>query len=157
MRKLGYIVLLTLVLAGCANRGVGPQGGPKDSIPPIPRFCEPELGALNYHGNKIEVTFDEYIQLDNIGTNLMMSPPQQNPPEVKARGKKLIVQFKDSLYDHTTYTLDFGSAVCDYREKVPLKGYSFYFSTGEEIDTLETTGYVYDARSDGRYLPEFGG
>ena len=121
MRKFGYIVLLTLVLAGCANRGIGPQGGPKDSIPPVPRFCEPELGALNYHGNKIEVTFDEYIQLDNIGTNLMMSPPQQNPPEVKARGKKLIVQFKDSLYDHTTYTLDFGSAVCDYREKVPLK------------------------------------
>ncbi len=145
MRKFGFIVLLTLVLAGCANRGVGPQGGPKDSIPPIPRFYEPELGALNYHGNKIEVTFDEYIQLDNIGTNLMMSPPQQNPPEVKARGKKLIVLFKDSLYDHTTYTLDFGSAVCDYREKVPLKGYSFYFSTGEEIDTLETTGYVYDA------------
>lgn len=140
-------MFIALVLVGCANRGVGPQGGPKDSIPPVPRVSEPELGALNFTGNKIEVTFDEYIQLDRLGSNLLMSPPQQNPPEVKARGKKLIIKFQDSLYTNTTYTIDFGDAVCDYREKVPLKGYSYYFSTGDEIDTLETRGFVYDAKT----------
>lgn len=136
-----------LFMASCANRGVGPQGGPKDTTPPVPRHCEPEMGALNFQGKRIEVSFDEYIQLDNLASNLMMSPPQQNPPDVKARGKKLIVQFQDSLYPNTTYTIDFGAAVCDYREKVPLKGFSFYFSTGDEIDTLETYGKVYDAQT----------
>ena len=143
-----YIVLFCLLLStGCANRGVGPQGGPKDTIPPIPVVSEPEVGAVNFSGRRIEVTFNEYIQLDNVASNLLMSPPQATPPEVKARGKKLIVQFKDSLHDSTTYTIGFGNAVCDYREKVPLKGYSFYFSTGDEIDTLETVGRVYEASS----------
>ena len=58
-----------------------------------------------------------------------------------------MIQFQDTLRDSTTYTLDFGDAVCDYHEKVPLHGFSFYFSTGSEIDTLETTGYVYDAET----------
>lgn len=149
MKLKKYIVffLSLLLFASCANRGIGPQGGPKDSIPPVPLHSEPEIGALQFHGKRIEVTFNEYIQLDNVASNLIMSPPQQTPPDVKARGKRLIVQFQDSLRDSTTYTLDFGDAVCDYHEKVPLHGFSFYFSTGDEIDTLETTGQVYDAET----------
>ena len=143
--RIYILLLMTLTVVGCANRGVGPQGGPKDTTPPKPLQSEPEIGALNFTGNRIEVTFDEYIQLDNVVGNLLMSPPQQNPPEVKARGKRLIVNFVDELHDSTTYTIDFGNAVCDYREKVPLHGYSFYFSTGDEIDTLEYTGRVYEA------------
>ena len=154
MRKALNIGLLVIAFAvmlasmtGCANRGVGPQGGPKDTIPPMPLMSDPEQGSVDFHGKRIEVTFNEYIQLDNVATNLMMSPPQLTPPDVKARGKKLVIQFQDSLRDSTTYTLDFGNAVCDYHERVPLKGYSFYFATGPEIDTLETRGRVYDAET----------
>ena len=147
MKKRYFIVLFAALLIGCANRGVGPQGGPKDSIPPVPVLYEPEIGSVGFTGNRIEVTFDEYIQLDNIASNLLMSPPQQNPPDVKARSKKLIVQFKDSLRDSTTYTIDFGAAVCDFHEKVPLRGFSYYFSTGLEIDTLVYRGRVYDAQT----------
>ena len=140
-------ILLAVFLASCANRGIGPQGGPKDTVPPMVRGCEPEMGVLEFKGKRIEVSFDEYIQLDNIAQNLLMSPPQQTPPDVKARGKKLIVQFQDTLRDSTTYTIDFGNAVCDYREKVPLRGFLYYFSTGSSIDTLAYTGYVYDAEN----------
>lgn len=139
------IFLLVLLLASCANRGIGPQGGPKDSIPPVPLHSDPEQGALEFKGKRIEVTFNEYIQLSDIASNLLMSPPQQTPPDVKARGKKLLIQFQDTLRDSTTYTLDFGDAVCDFHEKVPLHGYTFFFSTGSEIDTLEMTGTLYDA------------
>ena len=147
LRKTLYVVFAAMLLASCANRGIGPQGGPKDSIPPVPLKSEPEIGVLEWKGKCIEVTFDEYIQLDNIAANMMMSPPQQNPPDVKARGKRLIIQFQDSLRDSTTYTIDFGDAVCDFHEKVPLHGYTFYFSTWSEIDTLETMGFVYDAET----------
>lgn len=136
-----------LVFASCANRGIGPQGGPKDTIPPLPITSEPENGCVNFQGKHIEVTFNEYLQLDNISANLLMSPPQQTPPEVKARGKRLLINFVDSLRDSTTYTLDFGAAVCDFTEKNPLRGYSFAFSTGDIIDTLEVHGRLFDAET----------
>ena len=145
LRKIVYILVLALFIAGCANRGIGPQGGPKDTTPPVPRGSEPEMGALNFKGKRIEVTFDEYLQLDNVSQHLLMSPPQQTPPDVKVRGKKLVIQLQDTLRDSTTYTINFGNAVCDYREKVPLHNYTFYFSTGPTIDTLEYTGRVYEA------------
>ena len=145
LRKIFYVLFLALFIASCANRGIGPQGGPKDTTPPVPRGSEPEMGALNFKGKRIEVTFDEYLQLDNVSQHLLMSPPQQTPPDVKVRGKKLIIQLQDTLRDSTTYTINFGNAVCDYREKVPLHNYTFYFSTGPTIDTLEYTGRVYEA------------
>lgn len=147
MRKSLSILLTALVLVGCANRGVGPQGGPKDSIPPTAIKSVPENGTVNFTGRRIEITFNEYIQLDNISANLLMSPPQQRPPDVKARGKRVLIQFTDSLRDSTTYTIDFGDAICDYTEKNPIHGYCFGFSTGPTIDTLETTGVVLDAEN----------
>lgn len=144
-KRYSLFLILALIFASCANRGIGPQGGPKDTEPPVMLKSEPELGVLNWHGDRIEVTFDEYLELVDVSQNLLMSPPQQNAPEVKARGKRLMIYFKDTLQDSTTYTLDFGDAVCDYRERTPLRGYNFYFSTGPEIDTLEYCGKVFDA------------
>lgn len=147
MRKSLSILLTALVLVGCANRGVGPQGGPRDSIPPTVVKSVPENGTVNFTGKRIEITFNEYVQLDNISANLLMSPPQQRPPDVKARGKRVLIQFADSLRDSTTYTIDFGAAICDYTEKNPFHGYCFGFSTGPTIDTLETEGVVLDAEN----------
>ena len=147
MRNKVFGLMMVLVLAGCANRGIGPQGGPKDSLPPTVLRSEPENGALEFQGKRIEVAFNEYLQLDNISQNLVMSPPQQRPPDVKVRGKHLLVLFTDSLRDSTTYTLDFGNAVCDYTEKNPFANYTFSFSTGSFIDTLEVRGKVYDAET----------
>ena len=138
-------ILTTLLLASCANRGQGPQGGPRDSIPPMVLKETPLNGSLNFVGNEIVVQFDEYIQLNDVQKNVLISPPQQTPPEVKAIGKRLSVVFQEDLIDSTTYTLDFGAAICDYNEKVPLEGYVFSFSTGDMIDSLVISGKLYDA------------
>lgn len=138
-------ILTTLLFASCANRGQGPQGGPRDSIPPVVLKETPLNGTLNFIGKEIVVQFDEYIQLDDVQKNVLISPPQQTPPEVKAIGKKLSVVFQEDLIDSTTYTLDFGPAICDYNEKVPLEGYVFSFSTGDVIDSLSIAGRLYDA------------
>ena len=138
-------ILTTLLFASCANRGQGPQGGPRDSIPPVVMKETPLNGTLNFTGKEIVVQFDEYIQLDDVQKNVLISPPQQTPPEVKAVGKKLSVVFQEDLIDSTTYTLDFGVAICDYNEKVPLEGYVFAFSTGDVIDSLSIAGRLYDA------------
>ena len=138
-------LVLVLALASCANRGVGPQGGPKDSIPPKVVKETPVNGTLNFAGKRVEVVFDEYLQLDDVSKHVLISPPQQRPPEVKAIGKKVILVFDEPLKDSTTYTIDFGNAICDFHEKIPLKGYSLSFSTGDHIDSLEITGYTVNA------------
>lgn len=141
-----YIYFLLLVLStACANMGQGPQGGPKDSIPPVVVKETPLNGMLYFDANRIEIQFDEYIQLDDVQKNVLMSPPQLTPPEVKAIGKTLSVTFQEDLLDSTTYTIDFGAAICDYNEKVPLKSYVYSFSTGDVIDSLMISGRLYDA------------
>ncbi len=144
LRRYSWLLLI-LVLAGCANRGIGPQGGPKDSIPPVILKETPLNGTLNYHGKRVEIQCDEYLQLNDVSKHVIISPPQQRPPEVKAIGKKVILVFDEDLQDSTTYTIDFGDAICDYHEKIPLKGYSLSFSTGDHIDSLEINGYVVNA------------
>ncbi len=134
-----------LLLSGCANRGIGPQGGPKDTIPPVVVKETPLNGSTNFHGDKIEIVFNEYLQLDNVQSNLLVSPPQQIPPEVSAVGKKLRITMQEERRDSTTYTLDFGNAICDYTEKNPLTGYTFAFATGDKIDSLEVYGRVVNA------------
>lgn len=146
MMRYNYIVIaMLLLLASCANMGSGPQGGPRDTIPPMVVKESPLNGVLMYQGKKIEITFNEYIQLSDVQKNVLISPPQQNPPEVKAIGKTLSVVFQEELQDSTTYTINFGSAICDYNEKVPLEGYVYAFSTGDYIDSLVISGRVYDA------------
>jgi len=134
-------------LAGCANRGMGPQGGPKDETPPKMVKEEPANGAVDYHDKKIEITFDEYLQLNDVANQVLISPPHQRPPEVRAVGKKVTVTFEEDLRDSTTYTIDFGSAICDNNEKNPLQGYTFSFATGPEIDTLQISGIVVNAQN----------
>ena len=106
---------------------------------------QPLNQSVNFHGKKIEITFNEYLQLDNIQQNLLVSPPQQVSPIVKAVGKKVTVEMQEDLIDSTTYTLDFGNAICDYTEKNPLRGYVFAFSTGDRIDSMEVYGRVANA------------
>ncbi|MGM9825654.1 MAG: Ig-like domain-containing domain [Paludibacteraceae bacterium] len=139
------LILLLTFLSSCANRGIGPQGGPKDTVPPRIVKEQPLNQSVNFHGKKIEITFNEYLQLDNIQQNLLVSPPQQVSPVVKAVGKKVTVEMQEDLIDSTTYTLDFGSAICDYTEKNPVRGYVFAFSTGDRIDSMEVYGRVANA------------
>ena len=146
MKRYEYIVILfVLLLASCANRGAGPQGGPRDTIPPVVLEEYPKNGTLLFQEKELTIQFDEYIQLDDVQKNVLISPPQQNPPEVKAVGKKVSVVFQEDLLDSTTYTIDFGAAICDYNEKTPLTEYVLSFSTGNHIDSLSVSGYVYDA------------
>lgn len=144
-------ILLLLIVAwtvrSCANRGQGPQGGPKDTTPPKVVKETPMNGALNYRSKQIEVEFDELVLAENTMENVIISPPQIKLPEIKTRGKKLLVVFNEDLKDSTTYTLQFGNAIVDNNEKNPLRGYSFSFSTGDVIDSLQVSGYVLDAEN----------
>lgn len=134
-----------LISISCANRGSGPQGGPKDITPPRPQRSIPDANSLNYKKNRIDIIFDEIVQVQNTFDNIIISPPQKQAPTVKAIGKKISVELQDTLKDETTYTIFFGDAIVDNNENNVLSGYSFSFSTGESIDTLKMSGTLIDA------------
>lgn len=143
------IGLSAWLLVSCANRGMGPQGGPKDTTPPEVVKTVPENGALRYKGRQVEIWCNEYLQLNDVQNQVLISPPQQRPPEVRNVGKRVTVTFDadTELADSTTYAIEFGNAICDLNEKNPLRGYSFAFSTGDVIDTLELRGQLLNAEN----------
>ena len=131
----------------CANKAQGPTGGAKDTTPPRVLKSFPENGSLNFSKKQIQVDFDEIISIDKPAENVIISPPQLTPPDVKSYGKKLSVNFNEDLLDSTTYSINFGNAIVDLNEKNALKNYVFAFSTGNEIDTLKIGGTVIDAEN----------
>ena len=139
-----FIIVILLVWA-CANRGQGPTGGPKDTTPPKVMKSNPLNGSLNCRKKQIEIVFDEMVSIEKSNENVIISPPQQKPPDVKAIGKNVVVNFNEELTDSTTYTINFGNGIVDLNEKNPLKNYLFSFSTGNQIDTLQISGTVINA------------
>lgn len=139
-----FILLSSFFILSCARMG-SPDGGWFDDDPPRILGCMPADQAVNVTTKKITIYFDEYIKLEDPTQSVMVSPPQLEMPEIKAAGKKIVVELKDSLKPNTTYTVDFSDAITDNNEGNPLGNYTYTFSTGEQIDTFEVSGYVIDA------------
>ncbi len=143
MKKLLYILIAVLAVS-CARIG-SPDGGWYDDDPPKVIGSSPADQATNVTQKKITIYFDEYIKLADPTQNVIVSPPQLEAPEIRAAGKKIVVELQDTLKANTTYTIDFSNAISDNNEDNPMGNYTFTFSTGERIDTFEVAGYVIDA------------
>lgn len=135
-----------MMMSRCANVG-SPNGGIKDENPPILKASKPEVNSLGFDGDRVRIFFDEIIVLKSINDNFLVSPPMENKPLIRAYGKELSVEFKDSLQSNTTYTLYFGDAVVDNNEGNIYDNFSFSFSTGYQLDTMRLQGYVIDAET----------
>ena len=144
MKKLLYICSIALAMIGCARMGQ-PDGGWYDDDPPKVLSATPADQATNVNTKKITILFDEYIKLTDATNKVIVSPPQLEVPDIKAAGKKIVVELQDSLMANTTYTIDFSDAISDNNENNPMGSYTYSFSTGERIDTFEVSGYVLDA------------
>jgi len=135
------LTLLAALVAACASIG-SPEGGPRDYTPPRMVGASPAPGSLNFRGNKVEITFDEIINLKDQQKKVVVSPAPKNAPTIKTLGKKVSIEFRDTLLPNTTYVIDFANAIEDNNEGNQLDGYTFAFSTGDQIDTLGVSGIV---------------
>ena len=129
---------------GCAKMGQ-PDGGWYDEVPPRVIGASPADRATNVTSRRVVIYFNEYIKLDNPSEKVVISPPQLEMPEIKGGGKRIIVELKDTLKPNTTYTIDFSDAISDNNENNPMGNYTYSFSTGNEIDTMEVSGHVLGA------------
>ncbi len=139
-------VLCSLVFISCAKMGQ-PDGGWYDETPPYVVGASPAERGTNVKAKKMSIYFNEFIKIENPTENVVVSPPQLEMPEIKATGKRIIVELKDTLKANTTYTVDFSDAITDFTENNPLGNYTYSFSTGEHIDTMEVSGHVLEARN----------
>ena len=122
-----------------------PDGGWFDDTPPRVISASPADGGTDVTQKKVVINFNEYIKIENAQEKVIVSPPQIEQAEVKASGKRIIIELKDSLKENTTYTVDFSDAITDNNEGNPMGNYTYSFSTGDHIDTLEVSGYVLNA------------
>lgn len=142
-----YLFIICLFLANCANRG-RPVGGIKDIIPPQIIKSEPENFSTNFTGTEIKITFDEFIKVNNLQKQLIISPPMDPAPEITPLGsasKSIVIKIIDTLEANTTYAFNFGNSIVDNNEGNPYPYYRYVFSTGDYIDSLSVKGYILDA------------
>ena len=135
---------ILLILASCAQIGTL-SGGEKDEIAPKPieSKVEPLNGSTYFMSKTVTIPFDEYIKLNNPTDNILIVPPHAKI-EATLHKKNLILNWKDTLEQNTTYTIYLNRAVKDIREgKDSLMQY--VFSTGAFIDSLSYKVNVADA------------
>ena len=142
---IGFYALITMN-TGCAQISA-PTGGAKDTLPPRLLKASPEQNTLNFRGNKVSLAFNEYIDLQELQGNLIISPLQKTNPTITYNLKSISIKFKDTLLPNTTYSINFGNSIRDVHEGNILKDFTYVFSTGNMIDSLTMEGNVVLAES----------
>jgi len=145
-RIISFLAIVTTVifLSRCANP-VTPSGGPKDTTPPQFIKSEPPQLTTYFHSKSVRIYFDEYVELKDVQKNLIISPPVKTEPELKIKGKSVVITFDEDFLSNTTYNIYFGDAIVDVNEGNPVSNFQYVFSTGAVIDSMTLSGYVYDA------------
>lgn len=136
----GLLFLLLALLAACANP-VAPTGGPIDEqAPRIDSLESTPNYQTNFTRRSFELTFDEWVVLEDATKQVVVSPPLDFEVTLKRRTVTFEIEEGDSLRANTTYTVNFGEAVKDLTEKNPAENLRFVFSTGSFLDSLKVSG-----------------
>lgn len=137
--SIAAVALSLLFFSRCAQI-VAPSGGPKDTIPPVLVRAIPADSSLHFNSKKIILDFDEFVQLQNLNDQLIISPNPKRQPVITAKLKTITIELKDTLQPNTTYTFNMGNAVQDIDEGNPINEFRYVFSTGSYLDSLELKG-----------------
>ena len=133
LKRLFVSLLICSVFVQCARRG-SPTGGPEDETPPVVLRADPPQRNVNFKQDRVRIYFDEYIKLEKLNEQLVVSPPLEQTayvisPQSQA-AKYIEIAFLDSLAPNTTYTFNFGESVIDNNEGNPFSFFSYVFSSG---------------------------
>ncbi len=144
-----FLVLFSslFLLAGCAKI-TALEGGDKDTQPPrMDTLHSTPLLQTNFRPKSIQVAFDEWVKLNDVFKNVLVSPPLKKRPKITLKKKTVLFEFDEEelLRDSTTYTINFGAAIADITENNAATGLTYVFSTGPDIDSLAVEGKAIDA------------
>lgn len=148
MKRLFSFVLIIIILSniqffisGCGQI-MSPTGGKRDSIPPRLINAVPKPGTVNFKSNKITLYFDEFVTVDQLQQNLLVSPSPKIVPNIDHKLRTVTIKLRDTLIPNTTYTISLGDAIRDLNEGNIFRNFTYVFSTGPVIDSLQFSGNV---------------
>ena len=142
------LTVIAITLLGCASPSA-PSGGPRDEQPPsvVQEESSPNP-MVNFDLDEIVLTFDEWVQLNNASSQMIVSPPIEPRLIPKLNRRSVLIPVDTSvLADNTTYIINFGEAVQDITERNPAINLTYVFSTGSFVDSLSVQASVYNART----------
>lgn len=139
--SLPTLLILASLFYKC-GQPMPPMGGKKDSLPPVLVRAVPSDSATGVKTNRLTLEFNEYVQLQNLQQQLVVTPVPEVMPIIESKLKVVTIRLKDSLKPNTTYALNFGSALQDINENNPLNNFTYVFSTGSSIDSGSLSGRV---------------
>lgn len=134
-------VIYIITASGCANI-IPPSGGPKDTLPPVLLNAVPKDSATRFTGNKITLTFDEYVDVQSAFENVIVSPTPNNMPVINNSFRTISIKIRDTLEPKTTYAINFGNAIRDVNEGNVYPNFTYVFSTGDSLDDNTISGKV---------------
>jgi len=136
-----WVLLIFSIIIGSCAQVASPPGGKKDTLSPQIVSSIPAQKSKNYSGRKIELTFNEYVDIKNVNQELLVTP-SIGFFETKINPKGLSILLDSNLKQQTTYTFNFRNAVSDISERNVAKNVKLVFSTGSLIDSLSIKGNV---------------
>lgn len=133
--------IISLMTISCAQV-VAPTGGKKDTLAPKVVKTIPANQSINFNGKVIELTFDEYVSVENIQQQLLITPgiEEMYIPKINPKGARLT--FNKPLKPNTTYSFNFRNSFKDITERNAAKNVKIVFSTGSSIDSLKISGTI---------------
>ena len=137
-------LLSALFIGSCANQGA-PEGGPYDTQPPRLLQANPSNKATGVRSRRLVLNFDEYIKLSSDQDKIIVSPAQLKPARITTSGHSVIIYPEESLRPATTDSFYFDDAISDNNEDNALEDFSYLFSTGDKVDSMQVSGRVVDA------------
>ena len=143
MKNIISAVIFYILFISCAQK-VPPVGGKKDIIHPKMVTSIPKNQSINFDGKSIELYFDEYVKVENINQNLIITPNIEGTYSAKIKPTGVKLNFDKPFKENTTYNLNFRSTFKDITESNEAKNIRLVFSTGPKIDSLKVSGKVMD-------------
>ena len=138
-----FIFNLSFVLFLSCAAVMAPPGGPIDDIPPELVEVNPPNGTVNFNSKTVELNFSEYLNENTIEQSFDILPILAKKPVISFKGKRVIIEFSDSLLFNQTYIIVINRNLSDEHNVKIAQGIQVAFSTGSKIDKGLISGKVY--------------
>ena len=104
--------LLSLIFFSCASVKA-PQGGLIDSVPPKLDSTNPEILTNLNQGQKITLSFNEYIKEESLKNSIELFPGVEEKIIYEYSGKDVIITLPSNLEEDKTYVISLNSKFSD--------------------------------------------
>ncbi len=134
--RIALLWFTCLIVGSCATP-IAPTGGEPDRTAPQLLYTIPTDGSTGFTGDRIEIRFNEYVDLNSFRSALRFEPDLNITFSVRWRGTRAIVRLDEPLPANTTVVMVLETSLRDVRSNAIPAPIRIAFSSGDRIDKGE--------------------